>query len=78
MKAMSGVFQRVFLLTLKNGDGLLKGRESSKEFDSCPAIDGSENDSAATLTAGDEEFPRKWSRFRFLIVREARRSAGGP
>lgn len=52
MKAMSGVFQRVFLLTLKNGDGLLKGWESWKEFDSCPAIGGSENDSAATAYGG--------------------------
>jgi hypothetical protein len=31
-------FQRVVLLKLKNSDGLLKGRESSKEFERCPAI----------------------------------------
>jgi len=29
--------QRVYLLRLKNANGLLKGRESWKEFDSCPA-----------------------------------------
>ena len=44
--------QRVFLLTLKNGDGLLKGRESWKEFASCPAIGGTENDSAADAYGG--------------------------
>jgi hypothetical protein len=36
--ASSGQFQRVFLLKLKNANGLLKGRESSKEFDRCPVI----------------------------------------
>jgi len=36
--ASSGQFQRVFLLKLKNANGLLKGRESVKEFDSCPVI----------------------------------------
>jgi hypothetical protein len=30
----------VFLLKLKNADGLLKGRESSKGFAACPAIGG--------------------------------------
>jgi hypothetical protein len=30
--------QRVFLLKLKNADGLLIGRESSKEFAGCPVI----------------------------------------
>jgi hypothetical protein len=30
--------QRVFLLKLKNAGGLLKGRESSKEFAGCPVI----------------------------------------
>ena len=33
-----GQIQRVFLLKLKNSSGLLKGRESSKEFDGCPVI----------------------------------------
>lgn len=33
-----GQFQRVFLLKLKNASGLLKGRESSKEFTACPTI----------------------------------------
>jgi hypothetical protein len=33
-----GQIQRVFLLKLKNGDGLLKGRESWKEFSGCPVI----------------------------------------
>ena len=36
--ASSGQFQRVFLLKLKNANGLLKGREVVKEFDGCPAI----------------------------------------
>jgi hypothetical protein len=34
--ASSGQIQRVFLLKLKNANGLLKGRESWKEFDGCP------------------------------------------
>jgi len=33
-----GQIQRVFLLKLKNASGLLKGRESSKEFAACPVI----------------------------------------
>src|ERR1700726_4029245 len=36
--ASSGQIQRVFLLKRKNADGLLKGRESWREFDGCPAI----------------------------------------
>ena len=36
--ASSGQFQRVFLLKLKNANGLLTGREVVKEFDGCPAI----------------------------------------
>jgi len=32
--------QRVYLLKEKNADGLLKGREASKEFDGCPVIGG--------------------------------------
>jgi hypothetical protein len=42
----SGQIQRVFLLKLKNGNGLLKGRESWKEFDSCPVIGGADDNSA--------------------------------
>ena len=38
-------FQRVFLLKLKNANALLKGRETWKEFDSCPAIGGGDQDS---------------------------------
>jgi hypothetical protein len=34
----SGKIQRVFLLKLKSPNGLLKGRESWKEFDGCPVI----------------------------------------
>ncbi|MGA2429667.1 MAG: hypothetical protein ABSH13_14310 [Candidatus Acidiferrum sp.] len=33
-----GQIQRVFLLKMKNASGLLKGNESSKEFDGCPVI----------------------------------------
>jgi hypothetical protein len=36
--ASSGQFQRVFLLKLKNANGLLKGTEDVKEFDGCPSI----------------------------------------
>jgi hypothetical protein len=36
--ASSGQIQRVLLLKLKNANGLLKGRESWKEFDGCPVI----------------------------------------
>jgi hypothetical protein len=32
--------QRVYLLKTKNADGLLKGREASKEFDGCPVVGG--------------------------------------
>ena len=44
----AGRFQRVFLLKLKNADGLLKGKETWKEFDSCPVIGGSSNDSSSS------------------------------
>ena len=40
-----GRFQRVFLLKLKNADRLLKGRETWKDFDSCPVIGGAGEDS---------------------------------
>jgi hypothetical protein len=39
-------FQRVLLLKLKNG--LLKGRETSREFDSCPVIGGVDKDSSSS------------------------------
>jgi hypothetical protein len=39
-------FQRVLLLRLK--DGLLKGRETSKEFDACPVIGGGDQDSSSS------------------------------
>jgi hypothetical protein len=48
----SGQIQRVFLLRLKNGEELLKGRESWKEFDSCPVIGGADNDPAANSYGG--------------------------
>jgi hypothetical protein len=38
-------FQRALLLKLKNG--LLKGRETWKEFDSCPVIGGVDKDSSS-------------------------------
>ena len=41
----SGRVQRVVLLKLKNANGLLKGRESWKEFDGCPVIGGADGDS---------------------------------
>jgi hypothetical protein len=41
-----GQFQRVLLLKLKNG--LLKGRETWKEFDSCPVIGGGDQDSSSS------------------------------
>jgi hypothetical protein len=40
----SGHIQRVLLLKLNNANGLLKGREASKEFDSCPVIAGASAD----------------------------------
>jgi hypothetical protein len=36
--ATSGHIQRVVLLKMKNANGFLKGRESSREFDVCPVI----------------------------------------
>jgi hypothetical protein len=43
-----GRFQRVFLLKRKNANGLLKGRETWKEFDSCPVVGGGDQDSPST------------------------------
>ena len=40
--------QRVVLLKLKNEDGLLKGRESWKEFSGCPVLGGDGADSSAS------------------------------
>jgi hypothetical protein len=51
-KQSSSQIQQVFLLKVKNGNGLLKGRESWKEFDSCPVIGGADNGSAADAYGG--------------------------
>jgi hypothetical protein len=40
----SGRVQRVVLLKLKNANGLLKGRESFKEFDGCAVIGGADGE----------------------------------
>jgi len=45
-KKSGGRFQRVFLLKLKSG--LLKGRETWREFDACPVIGAGDQDSAST------------------------------
>jgi hypothetical protein len=50
--ASSGQIQRVFRLKLKNASGLLKSRESWKEFDGCPVIGGAGQDSAADSYGG--------------------------
>jgi hypothetical protein len=50
--AKSGPFQRVLLLKLKNADGLLKGRESWKEFSGCPVLGGDSADSSAGSYGG--------------------------
>jgi hypothetical protein len=39
-QGQSSHIQRVFLLKAKNADGLLKGREASKEFEGCPVVGG--------------------------------------
>ena len=44
--------QRVLLLKLKNADGLLKGRESWKEFSGCPVTGGDGSDSSANSYGG--------------------------
>jgi len=36
------------LLKLKNANGLLKGRETWREYDSCPVIGGEDQDSPST------------------------------
>ena len=40
-----GRIQRVYLLKANSADGLLKGREASKEFDGCPVLGGAEQTS---------------------------------
>jgi hypothetical protein len=50
--ANGGPVQRVLLLKLKNADGLLKGRESWKEFSGCPALGGDSPDSSAGSYGG--------------------------
>jgi hypothetical protein len=47
----SNSVQRVVLLKLKKEDGLLKGRESWKEFSSCPVLGG--DPSAGASSYGD-------------------------
>jgi hypothetical protein len=51
-KPSGSQIQRVFLLTVKNGNGLLKGRESWKEFDSCPVIGGADSDATDSYGGG--------------------------
>jgi hypothetical protein len=46
--ANKGHIQRVLLLKLKDVNGLLKSRESSRDFTGCPVIGGADNDSAAS------------------------------
>ncbi len=48
--ATSGDIQRVVLLKMKNANGFLKGRASSREFDVCPVIGA---DDSATNSYGD-------------------------
>jgi hypothetical protein len=50
--AKSSPFQRVLQLKLKNADGLLKGRESWKEFSGCPVLGGDSGDSSAGSYGG--------------------------
>ena len=47
-------FQRVFLLKLKSGNGLLRGRETRKEFDACPVIGGGDQDSSGSSYWGSK------------------------
>ena len=46
-KESSGHIQRVLVLKLKDPNGLLKGRESSKGFEGCPVMGGADRDSTA-------------------------------
>ena len=45
--------QSVFLLKRKDSNGLLKGRESFREFAACPVVGGSDQGSAASAYGGD-------------------------
>ena len=45
--------QSVILLKRKDSNALLRGRESFREFSSCPVIGGSDNDSTASSYGGD-------------------------
>jgi hypothetical protein len=45
-KDASSRIQRVYLLKLKGGNGLLKGRESWREFDGCPVVGGVDAEAA--------------------------------
>lgn len=40
--------QRVYLLRMKNANSLLKGRESWREFDGCPALGGVEDEASSS------------------------------
>src|SRR5258708_16854314 len=51
-KQSSSQIQQVFLLKLTSGNELLKGRESPKEFDSCPVMGGCDNHFAAQSHGG--------------------------
>ena len=50
--ANNGPIQRVLQLKLKNADGLLKARESWKEFSGCPVLGGDGPDSSAGSYGG--------------------------
>ena len=58
----NGPIQRVLQLKLKNADGLLKGRESWKEFSGCPVLGGDGPDSSAGSYADNQPFPKNRSR----------------
>ena len=45
--------QSVFLLKRKASNGLLRGRESFREFAACPVVGGIDQDSAASAYGGD-------------------------
>jgi hypothetical protein len=51
-KESSSPLQRVFLLKLKNADGLLEGRETPREFQGCPVIGGADDNSKTSSYGG--------------------------
>jgi hypothetical protein len=51
--ATSDQLQRVFLIKVKGAGKLLRGRESWREFDGCPVIGGTDNESTADSYGGD-------------------------